>query len=154
MAIAPGVWKIVKEILRHLLRRPVVGVAAAARTNDGRWLLIRRTDTGEWAMPGGTVEWGETLRTTIVRELAEEAGIIEVTLGDVVGVYSNPERDTRFHAVTILVEATVGEPVRSPDNPLEISAVRLFEESDLPEPLAHGMSDMFERARQGKRYWE
>src|SRR5690606_6540938 len=73
-----GLFRILKEILRHLLRRPVVGVSVIARTEDGRLLLIRRGDTHMWALPGGTVEWGETLRQTAVRELLEEAGVTEV----------------------------------------------------------------------------
>lgn len=56
----------------------MLGIAAAAQTEDGRWLLIRRGDTGQWALPGGTLEWGETLREAIVRELAEEAGVDRV----------------------------------------------------------------------------
>ncbi len=139
-----------KEILRHLLRRPVVGVAVAGRTDDGRWLLIRRGDTGTWAFAGGTVEWGETMRSTIARELEEEAGVVEAHVGRVIGVYSRPDRDVRFHAVTVLVEARVGEPVRAPSNPLEIREVRLFSEADLPAELAMGMTDMMRDARAGK----
>ncbi len=139
-----------KEILRHLLRRPVVGVAVAGRTEDGRWLLIRRGDTGTWAFAGGTVEWGETMRSTIARELAEEAGVEEAEVGRVIGVYSKPERDPRFHAITVLVEARVSEPVRPPSNPLEIREVRLFREAELPPDLAMGMNDMMRDARAGK----
>lgn len=139
-----------KEILRHLLKRPVVGVAVVGRTDDGRWLLIRRGDTGTWAFAGGTVEWGETLRTTIARELDEEAGVTDVRVGRVIGVYSHPDRDVRFHAVTVLVEARVGEPVHPPSNPLEIRDVRLFREADLPSDLAMGMNDMMRDARAGK----
>ncbi len=139
-----------KEILRHLLKRPVVGVAVAGRTEDGRWLLIRRGDTGTWAFAGGTVEWGETLRTTIARELEEEAGIVAAEVGRVVGVYSRPDRDVRFHAVTVLVEARVAEPAKAPSNPLEIREVRLFREAELPEDLAMGMNDMMRDARAGK----
>src|SRR5208337_4883741 len=63
----PGaVWVLVKDVARHVLRRPVIGIVAAGRTRDGRWLLIRRGDTGEWALPGGTLEWGETLRDSVV----------------------------------------------------------------------------------------
>ena len=113
----------VKEVARHVLRRPVTGIAAAARTTDGRWLLIRRTDTGEWALPGGTLEWGERLRDAIVRELGEEAGVDVVDLGQVAGVYSDPDRDLRFHAVTIVVHALVTEPSRPPMNPMEVSEV-------------------------------
>ncbi len=139
-----------KEILRHLLKRPVVGVAVAGRTEDGRWLLIRRGDTGTWAFAGGTVEWGETLRTTLARELEEEAGITSAAVGRVIGVYSRPDRDIRFHAVTVLVEARVGEPVRAPSNPLEIREVRLFREAELPADLAMGMNDMMRDALAGK----
>lgn len=151
LAILPKpVLDLGKEILRHLLRRPVVGVAIAGRTRDGRWLLIRRGDTGTWALPGGTVEWGETLRSTLARELEEEAGVTEARVGRVVGVYSRPDRDVRFHAVTVLVEAEVGEPVRAPSNPLEIREVRLFRDEDLPSDLAMGMGDMLRDARDGK----
>src|SRR5688572_21569951 len=65
--IPSGAFKIVKEVARHLLRRPVIGIVAAARTVDGRWLLVRRSDTGKWALPGGTLEWGETFRSAITR---------------------------------------------------------------------------------------
>jgi 8-oxo-dGTP diphosphatase len=149
-----GYFKVLKEVTRHILRRPVVGIVAAARTADGRWLLIRRGDTGEWALPGGTLEWGETLRKAIVRELEEEAGVQHVTLGDVLGVFSDPIRDQRFHAVTIVVAASIEAPTRAPDNPVEVLEVRLFSESEIPTTLAHGMSQMLELARRGNRFWE
>lgn len=153
MEIAPlsllprSVLALAKEVARALLRRPVTGIAAAAQTADGRWLLIRRSDTGTWALPGGTLEWGETLRDTMVRELAEEAGVTEVELGRVVGVYSRPDRDIRFHAVTVVVAARIGEPTRPPQNPLEIREVRLFREDELPTELAMGMGDLLAAAR-------
>jgi len=152
--IPRGLWSIVKEVARHLLRRPVVGVAAAARTRDGRWLLVRRTDTGEWALPGGTVEWGETLKRAVARELAEEAGVEVLELGELSGVYSAPERDARFHAVTVVVRATVSEPGRPPENPAEIAEARLFSDDALPEALAHGMTAMLRDARSGRQFWE
>jgi 8-oxo-dGTP diphosphatase len=149
-----GLWSIVKEAARHLLRRPVVGIAAAARARDGRWLLVRRTDTGEWALPGGTLEWGETLRSAIERELREEAGVQVLELGELSGVYSAPERDLRFHAVTVVVHATVSEPLRAPENPAEIAEARLFDEAGLPPRLAHGMTVMLEHAKSGHMAWE
>jgi 8-oxo-dGTP diphosphatase len=154
MRIPMGVWGIVKEVARHILRRPVVGIAAAARTPDGKWLLIRRTDTGQWALPGGTLEWGETLSTAIVRELREEAGVDVLQLGELAGVYSAPQRDIRFHAVTIVVHAEVTFPTRAPLNSLEISEVKLFDEHNLPDTLAHGMGDMLRDARSQHARWE
>jgi 8-oxo-dGTP diphosphatase len=155
MAFAPlahlpsSVLGIAKEIARHLLRRPVVGVLAAAHTDDGRWLLIRRADTGTWALPGGTVEWGENLRDTIVREIEEEAGVSGAIIERVTGVYSRPDRDPRFHAVTVVVTARIGEPTRPPKNPLEVREVRLFSEDAIPTGLAMQMDDLFAAARRG-----
>jgi 8-oxo-dGTP diphosphatase len=69
-------------------------------------------------------------------------------------VYSRPERDYRFHAVTILVTATVSEPRRAPKNPLEIAEARLFASSELPSTLSMGMTDMLEDVRLGRRTLE
>jgi 8-oxo-dGTP diphosphatase len=145
--VAKGALALVKEIARHVLRRPVVGVAAAARTPDGRWLLVRRADLGAWALPGGTLEWGETLRTSLARELAEEAGVDDCQIVRLVGIFSRPDRDPRFHAVTVLFECKVEPPVRPPSNPLEIREARLFAPSELPDSLALNMRDLLDMAR-------
>lgn len=142
-------YGIVHEAVRHILRRPVVGIVCAARTDDGRWVLIRRGDTGTWCLPGGTLEWGETLRTALDRELEEEAGVVSVTLVRVLGAWSNPSRDPRFHAVTVGVECRVEAPVKPPKNPLEILQVRLFRDEELPTELAFDMHDVLAVARRG-----
>lgn len=154
MRIPAGVFRLVREAARHLLRRPVVGVAAAARTSDGRWLLIRRGDTGQWALPGGTLEWGETLRSGVERELLEEAGARVTALGGVSGVYSRSDRDPRFHAVTIVVRAVVAEPTAPPLNPVEIRDVRLFSDDGIPDDIGMGMGDMIRHARMEGVFWE
>lgn len=145
---------LIKEAARHVLRRPVIGVAAVARTTDGRYLLIRRRDTGQWALPGGTVEWGETLRNTLKRELMEEAGTEVLQLQGLSGVYSAPERDWRFHAVTVVAKVTVSEPHSPPRNPLEVIEVGLFEAAELPQRLSHGMTDMLTNALRDEVIWE
>jgi 8-oxo-dGTP diphosphatase len=56
----------------------VVGVGAVV-VQDGRVLLIRRGKEpmrGRWLVPGGTVEWGETLQEAVVREVEEETGLV------------------------------------------------------------------------------
>lgn len=154
MRVPAGAWGLVKEVARHLLRRPVVGLVAFARVPDGRVVLIRRGDSGEWCLPGGTLEWGETLRASLGRELREEAGVELLSAGELLGAYSAPERDPRFHAVTVVVAAAVSAPSRPPANPLEILEVGLFRDEELPARLSHGMTDILARARAGERHWE
>ena len=150
-----GVVPIVREIARVLLRRPVVGIVAVARRADGQILLIRRGDTGTWALPGGTLEWGEPARATLERELREEAGATLLRAGRLVGVYSGPLRDARMHAVTIVVEAEVAAALNGPENPLEVLEARFFAPSEVPRPLAYTGSDMLDDALGGGApHWE
>jgi 8-oxo-dGTP pyrophosphatase MutT (NUDIX family) len=62
---------------------------AAVRNGRGQVLLVRRADDGNWELPGGRVEIGETASETVVREVSEEAGVT-VKLTGVLGVYSDP----------------------------------------------------------------
>ena len=154
LGLGSGAWTILKEAGRHVLRHPVVSVAVVAQTEAGRWLLIRRSDTGDWALPGGTLEWGETLLQAAQRELWEEAGVEVQGALELSGVYSKPERDYRFHGVTVLVKARVTEPRQPPKNPLEIAEVRLFESAELPALLSLSMTDMLADARAGRCVFE
>ena len=133
---------IMREVGRHILHRPVVGVLAVACDEEGRFLLIRRADTGTWCMPGGTVDWGETVREAIIREVREETGARVLSVGELVGVYGRPDRDLRFHAVTIVVKVLVDASRLGVSNPLEIREARLFEQDCIPRELAMGTSDM------------
>ena len=66
--------------------RPEICVGAVA-VRDGCVLLVRRGHRpalGRWSVPGGRVEWGETLADAVVREVAEETGL-EVTCGELAG---------------------------------------------------------------------
>lgn len=146
-----SVWAILRELARHALRHPVVGVAAAARTEEGKWLLIRRSDTGTWGIPGGTLEWGETLRDALVREVAEETGARVLRIGRVVGVYSAPRRDPRFHGVTVVVSVVVDASVLRPENPLEVREAKLFEPSQLPSEFAYSNDEYVRDAMDGSK---
>ena len=58
--------------------------------NDaGEILLIRRTDNGNWAVPGGAIDLGESVAQAAVRETLEESGI-ECAITGIVGIYSDP----------------------------------------------------------------
>jgi 8-oxo-dGTP diphosphatase len=75
----------------------------------GRLLLIRRGRPpfeGLFALPGGFVDVGETVETACRRELREETGLIAADL-ELVGVYSDPNRDPRGHVCSVAFLAKV-----------------------------------------------
>lgn len=86
--------------------RPLVGVGAVI-VQDNRVLLIRRGQPpllGEWSLPGGVLECGETLREATIREAREETGLV-VETGKLLGVYERVIRAddgrVRYHYVLI-----------------------------------------------------
>ncbi|ASO18925.1 ADP-ribose pyrophosphatase YjhB (NUDIX family) [Actinoalloteichus hoggarensis] len=66
-----------------------IAVSAFVLNETGELLMIRRSDNGLYAIPGGQLELGETLARTVVREVDEETGIAVEPTG-VIGLYSNP----------------------------------------------------------------
>jgi ADP-ribose pyrophosphatase YjhB (NUDIX family) len=82
---------------------------------DGeRIILIKREREpykGKWALPGGYVEYGETVENAAVREVFEETSM-RVKLEAILGVYSDPDRDPRGHTLTTVFVARPlsGEP--------------------------------------------
>jgi 8-oxo-dGTP diphosphatase len=92
--------------------RPVLG-AAAVVIHDGRVLLIRRghaPDAGEWSIPGGAVDLGESVEAALQREVREETGL-DIAVGAFLEIYQRVERDAdgsvRFHFVVLDYAATV-----------------------------------------------
>ena len=73
----------------------VPSVAALVRNDDGEVLLIRRSDTGRWALPGGGHDLGESISDTVIREVREETGI-EVAVTDMSGIYTDPGHVMRY----------------------------------------------------------
>jgi len=92
---------------RHYPTRPIAGVGAVIVTGDRRVVLVRRTReplAGQWSLPGGTLELGETLEAGTAREVLEETGLV-VDVGPVVEVFDrilvDDENRVRYHFVLI-----------------------------------------------------
>jgi 8-oxo-dGTP diphosphatase len=109
---------------REYPERPIVGVGGVI-IEDGRTLLIRRGSEplrGEWSIPGGTLELGESLQAGVARELREETGL-DVRVLELIEVFdrifpdeslqpSAEKRQPRFHFVIVdyLCERIGGQP--------------------------------------------
>jgi 8-oxo-dGTP diphosphatase len=114
---------------REYPERPMVGVGGVVIEND-RALLIRRGSEpllGEWSIPGGMLELGETLEHGVARELLEETGL-EVRVLELIEVFdriyventagtAEPKKGPRFHYVIVdyLCERAAGEPLAGSD---------------------------------------
>lgn len=112
-------------------RTPFLTVDAVIRTPAGIVLIRRRYPPYGWALPGGFVEVGETVEEAVRREVREEVGL-ELEGLWLVGVYSHPGRDPRFHTVSVVFGAfSSGVPKGGDDALLS----RAFREDDLPPDI-------------------
>ncbi|NJR24759.1 MAG: NUDIX hydrolase [Richelia sp. CSU_2_1] len=143
-------WQIGQTVLGLIFRHPVTGTSIIPVLPDGRIVLIRRRDNGRWGLPGGMVDWGEDITTTVRRELTEETGLELVKIRRLVGVYSAPDRDPRIHSICIAVEAEVQGNMEVHDA-LEISEVEAFLPTALPDGgLSHDNEQHLQDYFQGK----
>jgi 8-oxo-dGTP diphosphatase len=135
-----GLWRIGQTVLGIIFRHPITGTSIIPILPDGRIVLIRRRDDGRWALPGGMVDWGEDIPTTVHRELQEETGLDVVKIRRLVGVYSSPERDPRIHSICVVVEAEV-EGTMAVQDTLEVMEIGAFPPNSLPsEAMSHDHS--------------
>jgi 8-oxo-dGTP diphosphatase len=94
-------------------------------------LIERLNPPYGWALPGGFVDYGETVEAAAVREAEEETGL-HVKLLEQFQVYSDPERDPRQHTISIVfLAAARGEPQARDD----AKNLKLFELWQIPTPL-------------------
>jgi 8-oxo-dGTP diphosphatase len=68
---------------------------------EGIVLIERKNPPHGWALPGGFVDIGERVEEALVREMKEETSL-DVTIESLLGVYSDPLRDPRFHTVSVV----------------------------------------------------
>lgn len=118
-------------------RNPAPTVDVIVELPDGRIVLVeRRNPPPGWALPGGFVDYGESLEAAAVREVREETGL-EVRLVRQLHTYSDPSRDPRQHTIsTVFVGRAEGTPVGGDDAAQAVA----FSRDALPTTLAfdHG----------------
>ena len=119
---------------RQYSAQPIVGVGAVI-IQDGKVVLVKRRFeplAGQWSLPGGRLELGETLEAGLAREMLEETGL-HVQVGSVVDVFDrillDPERKVRYHYVLVdyLCRPTGGSLIHGSD----VSAAELVDPDDL-----------------------
>lgn len=109
--------------------------------DDGEILLICRSDNGNWSLPGGAMDLGESLGQTAIRETLEETGI-KVRLTGICGIYTNPRHVLKYtsngevrqeFSVVFSAERLSGEPTPSSES----SKVEWVSADQLGERLMH-----------------
>ncbi|MGC8700702.1 MAG: NUDIX domain-containing protein [Thermoplasmata archaeon] len=131
------------DVLSYYIKRPykVPSIAVdGVLIESNKILLIKRKNDpfkDKYALPGGFVEYGETVEEAITREIREEISI-EIRILSIVGIYSSPDRDPRGHTISIayLIEKIEGTPKAGDD----ASEIRLFNLNKLPDlAFDHGL---------------
>ena len=130
----------------EVYQNPIPTVDIIIETAPNRIVLIKRKNPPYgWAIPGGFVDYGESLEDAAVREAKEETNL-DVKLIKQFHTYSDPKRDPRHHSIsTVYIAKAKGVP-KAKDDALEIG---IFDESNLPDDLAFDhrliLKDYFEK---------
>ena len=117
----------------HVYRNPLPAVDVIVEMEDGSIVLVERKNPPfGWALPGGFVDYGETVENAARREAREETGL-DIELLGLVGVYSDPARDPRRHTLSVVFAAKAEGQLRAGDDAAD---ARLFGRHNLPDKLA------------------
>ncbi len=121
--------------------RLTVSAVAQREGGNGEILLIQRADNAHWGLPGGHVEPGESVAQAAAREVLEETGC-EIEVGRLIGVYSDPERQTVESSsgecsqfINLCFEGRVVGEMGSPTTPEETLNAGFFAPDAFPEPF-------------------
>jgi ADP-ribose pyrophosphatase YjhB (NUDIX family) len=115
-----------------VLSRPMtLGVRAIVLDAENRVLLVRHTYVPGWHFPGGGVERGETLLSSLARELAEEGNIVMAEEPRLHGIFFNKASSPRDHVAVYIVRRFRQTGPHIPDR--EIAEARFFPCNALPE---------------------
>lgn len=120
--------------------RIVPAASAIVVNDDGHILLQRRSDNDLWALPGGTMEIGESIGETVIREVKEETGF-DVELEYTIGIYSDPKHIIAFSNGEVRQEFSICFACRLIGGRLQISdessKVQFFLPSEIEQLTMH-----------------
>lgn len=119
-----------REIERY--KNPVPTVDIIIETNGGIVLIKRKNPPYGWALPGGFVDYGESLEQAAIREAKEETSL-DIELISQLKAYSDPSRDPRQHTISVVFRAMANGTPHAADDALETG---VFTRDNLPENLA------------------
>lgn len=123
---------------RSNLRNPIPTVDIIIEYIKGIVLIKRKNPPEGWALPGGFVDYGESLEAAAVREAKEETGL-EVELVRQFHTYSDPKRDPRHHTITTVFIAKANGKAVAGDDAQEIG---IFRKDNLPEQIVFDHRDI------------
>ncbi|MFH1679514.1 MAG: NUDIX hydrolase [Candidatus Eisenbacteria bacterium] len=122
---------------------PTVDLILMDQAGSGVYLVERKNPPPGWALPGGFVEWGESLEDAARREGEEETSLV-VELSGQFRAYGDPDRDPRFHTITVVFAAHGAGEARGRD---DARSARFFRWDELPERMAFDHRRILEEFR-------
>ncbi|HEX6769892.1 MAG TPA: NUDIX hydrolase [Candidatus Binatia bacterium] len=132
-------------------RNPLPTVDVIIEIGGGIVLIERKNPPPGWALPGGFVDYGESVERAAVREAKEET-CLDVTLTEQFYTYSDPGRDPRHHTLAVVFIASAHGTPRGAD---DARVAKVFFEHNLPVPIAFDhaaiLRDYFQFKRTGRR---
>ena len=121
-------------------RNPLPTVDIIIETRDGIVLIKRKNPPYGWALPGGFVDYGESLEEAAKREAKEETGL-DIELIRQFHTYSDPKRDERFHTITTVYIARAEGTPEASDDAIDVA---VFTRENLPEQIAFDHREILE----------
>jgi len=113
-------------------KNPIPTVDIIIELKEGIVLIKRKNPPYGWAIPGGFIDYGESAESAAIREAKEETNL-EITDLKQFHTYSEPNRDPRFHTISIVYVAKAKGIPQAKDDAMEIG---VFTKDNLPEEIA------------------
>lgn len=115
-------------------KTPRLTVDGLIINDNNEFVLIKRKNPpfkSKWALPGGFIEYGETVENALFREIKEETGL-RIKILSIIGVFSKPNRDPRGHTITIAyLTKAIGGKMKANDDASNIMITKSIKKQEL-----------------------